>query len=157
MAESVGLELIPFQAGIYEFSGMGDKKHKFHISRRLIPQGIIYEADEKTGDGSPGFQTAIMDSLDCDQQLLFEKLKVKIKKILLKRYLKADTTYCGGGRVMLKNDEVVGRFEYNEDGDAPRLVIDGRAYTWEEFGSMLNAYEGFLFQLKIIDLADDIK
>ncbi|KAF1084333.1 hypothetical protein SPSYN_02109 [Sporotomaculum syntrophicum] len=155
-AELMGLELMPFQPGIYEFSGIRGKKYNFSIHRKINPIGIVYEANEVTKGDSPGFQIAVMDYVNCDQQLLFEKLKAKIKKAIFKRYLETSTAPYGSKVVSIKNREVVGRFEYDEDHDLPKLVIDGKLFSWEEFGRMLNSSEGFQFQLKIFDITDDI-
>ncbi|MTI81236.1 MAG: hypothetical protein FH758_10170 [Firmicutes bacterium] len=156
-ANYMGIELSSFQPGIYEFSGIRGKKHIFNVQRRVSPMGIGYEANEVTKDGSPGFTVAVMDGVDCDQQLLLEKLKTKVKKTIFKRYLKKSFSPYGGKTISIKDSEVTGRFEYNEDNDTPKLVIDGKEFTWEEFGRMLNSYEGFQFQLKIMDITEDIK
>ena len=156
-AEYMGIELSSFQPESYEFSGIRGKKHIFNIQRRVSPLGIGYEANEVTKGRSPGFTVAVMDSVGCDQQVLLEKLKAKIKKTISKRYLKKSTSPYGGKTISIKDSEVAGRFEYNEDADAPKLVIDGKLISWEEFGRMLNSYEGFQFHLKIIDITEDIK
>lgn len=55
-AEYMGINLTPFQPGIYEFSGIRGKKHKFNIQRRVSPVGIVYEANEVTEGGNPGYR-----------------------------------------------------------------------------------------------------
>jgi hypothetical protein len=156
-AEYIGIKISPFQPGIYEFMGISGKKHKFNIYRNVSPCGIGYEANEVTEDGSPGFTVAVMDGVDCDQQVLFEKLKAKIKRTIFKRYLETSPSPYGGKIITLKNSKVVGRFEYNEDDEVPKLVIDGKEFSWDEFGRMLNSYEGFQLKLEIMDITDDIK
>jgi hypothetical protein len=62
----------------------------------------------------------------------------------------------GQTRLLLKNDDVVGRLEYNEfDGEVPLVIIDGQVFSWEELGRMLNIYEGFQFKLSIHDIIED--
>ncbi len=134
--------------------GISGKKHKFNIYRNVSPCGIGYEANEVTEDGSPGFTVAVMDGVDCDQQGLFEILKAKIKRTIFNRYLETSPSPYGGKT--LKSSKVVGRFEYNEDDEVPQLVIDGKVFSWDEFGKMLNSYEGFQFRLEIMDITDDI-
>jgi hypothetical protein len=40
-------------------------------------------------------------------------------------------------------------------GRLPRLVVDGKEFSWEGFGRMLMAYEGFQFKLQVFDLSED--
>ncbi|MDI6880520.1 MAG: hypothetical protein QMC95_16915 [Desulfitobacteriaceae bacterium] len=157
-AEFMGIDLEPFEPGIYEFSGVRCNKHKFDIERNVNPMGIGYEASEVTEDGRPGFRVAVMDSVDCNQQLLLEKLKAKIKTTIFKRYLKTEMSPYTGKQIIIKKNEVAGRLEYNDENDKfPKLVIDGQEFSWEELGRMLNSYEGFQFQLKVFDITDDIE
>lgn len=61
-----------------------------------------------------------------------------------------------GKRTVIKDDEIVGRFEYDEEKESiPMVVIDGKALSWEELGIMLDTFEGFQFKLKIYDMKDD--
>ena len=57
---------------------------------------------------------------------------------------------------ILKDDEVVGRLEYDDNNENHKVVIDGQSFSWDDLGRMLNAYEGFQFKLKIYDMTDDI-
>jgi hypothetical protein len=55
-------------------------------------------------------------------------------------------------------DRVVrGRIEWDEDrdGSVPVLVIDGREVTWKSFGRMLMSFEGWQFQLKLLDKSEE--
>jgi hypothetical protein len=154
----LGINDTPFQNGIYEYNGIRGKKHTFWINRIIHPVGIGYEADEIMVDQSPGFKVAVMDKLECDQAALFAKLEAKIKKTIFKRYLKISKDSYFGKRTIIKNDEIVGRFDYDESNDSnPMVVIDGKAISWDELGKMLTTYEGFQFALKIYDMTDDIK
>jgi hypothetical protein len=38
----------------------------------------------------------------------------------------------------------------------PLLVIDGREVSWEEFGRMLAAFEGWQFRMEIVDPSDGV-
>ena len=38
----------------------------------------------------------------------------------------------------------------------PVVVVDGREFTWEEFGRMLLSFEGWQFRLKIIDRTEEV-
>jgi len=50
---------------------------------------------------------------------------------------------------------LVGRIEYDPDADRiPRLVVDGRSFTWDEVGRMLMTFEGFTLVARIEDTID---
>jgi hypothetical protein len=38
----------------------------------------------------------------------------------------------------------------------PLLIIEGKPYTWERFGKMLTAFEGFQFKIEIKDRAEEL-
>jgi len=157
-AEYAGINLTLFENGIYEFAGIRGKKHNFKIERIVYPMGIVYEAVEITKDGTPGYRVAVMGHLDSEQQDLFLKLDAKIRKTVSKRYLENRSIPYAGNQVVLKEDVAVGRFEYDEHNDGiHKVVIDGQAFSWDELGRMLSAYEGFQFKLEIYDISDDVE
>jgi len=46
--------------------------------------------------------------------------------------------------------------DYGRDSEPlPVVVIDGREFTWEEFGRMLLSFEGWQFRLEILDPTDE--
>ena len=53
-----------------------------------------------------------------------------------------------------------GRIEWNDDFSDTTynrvFIIDGKRITIEEFGQMLEPWEGWQFQFKIVDPYDDI-
>ena len=155
-AKYLGITLEPFRNGIYEFAGIRNKNHKFMIHKIIHPVGIGYQAVEVTGNDTPGFRVEVMDDLDCNQLYLFNKLEAKIKKTIFKRYLKTVIAPYGNRQTVLKDDEVVGRLEYDDNNENHKVVIDGQSFSWDDLGRMLNAYEGFQFKLMIFDMTDDI-
>ena len=155
-AKYLGINLEPFRNGIYEFAGIRDKNHKFMIHKIIHLVGIGYQAVEVTGNDTPGFRVEVMDDLDCNQLDLFNKLEAKIKKTIFKRYLKTVTSPYGNRQTVLKDDEVVGRLEYDDNSENHKVIIDGQSFSWDDLGRMLNAYEGFQFKLMIFDMTDDI-
>ena len=52
-----------------------------------------------------------------------------------------------------------GRIEWNDDFSDTEydrvFVIDGKRITMDEFGRMLEPWEGWCFQFKILDRCDD--
>ena len=67
---------------------------------------------------------------------------------------KEQDTWEIGGRDMLR-----GRIEFNDDFANTLFnrvfVIDGKRITIEEFGRMLERWEGWHFNFKILDACDD--
>jgi hypothetical protein len=156
-SKKMGIDLAPFESGIYEYPDKNGKIHRFRINKMVLPVGIGYEALEITKNNSPGYKVAILDDIDCDQDYLFFKLEAKIKYTLSKKYLKTGTYPNGMKYTGLKDDEVVGRFEYSEVNDElHNVVIDGKVFSWKQLGRILSAYEGFQFKLKIYDITDDV-
>ena len=98
--------------------------------------GIGYEAIEITQNAAPGYKVSILDDIECDQDYLFYKLEAKIKYTISKSYLKTSTTPDGRKETVLKNDEVVGRFEYDEHHDRfIKLLSTGKhlpGMSWAE-------------------------
>lgn len=50
-------------------------------------------------------------------------------------------------------DKFDGKIDYdrNTEEEVPLIVVDGKEYTWKEFGEMLMTYEGFKFKLEIYE------
>lgn len=158
LAEEMGLILKPFRNGIYKYTGPGNNKHQFYIHRMLLPMGISYKASEQTRSRKPGFEISVTGELDCDQDTLFARLDAKIRSTILNPYLEAHTNPAGQKRLNIRNDEVAGYFlNNNRNNGTYEVVIDGQVFTWEEFGQMMEPYEGFQFKLKILDPYDDVK
>lgn len=51
---------------------------------------------------------------------------------------------------------VRGLIEWDDDGRAPLVIVDGREIAWEEFGRMLMSFEGFQFKLEIRDMSEEV-
>ncbi len=41
-------------------------------------------------------------------------------------------------------------------GRTPSMIIDGREFTWEEFGRMVSTLSGWQFKLKFQDLSEEV-
>jgi hypothetical protein len=68
------------------------------------------------------------------------------------RYLRA-SDFPGEGaaqnRLYINGTAVNGRISESDDG--PTVVVDGREYSWEEFGRFLSPFTGFNFRLECFD------
>ncbi len=57
------------------------------------------------------------------------------------------------GWQLTSDQRLVGRIEWDPDSDVrlPLVVIDGKAFTWEQVGHMLMTFEGFTLEARITD------
>jgi hypothetical protein len=94
----------------------------------------------------------IGDSED-DLFALLGRLIEKIRRALAVKYI-VDDEHSGQ---QIADQTVLGRIEWDEeqDGRLPLVVVDGREYTWDEFGEMLMTFEGSPFRLEIRDPSDE--
>jgi hypothetical protein len=52
---------------------------------------------------------------------------------------------------------VRGQIEWDdeEDGRVPRLVVDGKSYSWDEVDRMLMTFEGFRVKMEVYDRSEE--
>ncbi len=108
-------------------------------------------------NNSPGFQFNQLFDIKTDLEVAEQVFRKKIIKGLNQRHLKKrGSKWEIGARSILR-----GRVEWNEefsDTDFDRVfVIDGKRITIEDFGNMLEAYEGWRFKFQILDPYEDEK
>lgn len=154
VSEEIGvmLETMPEEVVVNDFSGT---RRNFKIQQRLEPNGIFLEATETL---EYGYEFAVHGELNCDQAELFLNLVDKVKIGVSKRYIEAGKFPNGQTYHSIIGDEVAGRIDYDEKGSTgPMIVVDGRPYTWEQLGKMVESYEGFQFQIKFFDKIDDVE
>lgn len=77
-------------------------------------------------------------------------------KGLSKKYIKEEQL---GGYTLhsLPEDQLIGRIAWDDenDGEIPKMVIDGKTYSWYEIGKMLMTYEGWNLVIKVQDIGDE--
>ncbi len=131
------------------------REYHFKIASFPVPTGLASEAIEVKEDSSFGYTFNILSDFDTDSEVAEERLMRKIKRGINRRHLKKENgQWKIGERDMLR-----GRIEWNDDFSDTEydrvFVIDGKRITMEEFGRMFEAWEGWHFQLKILDHCDD--
>jgi len=60
-----------------------------------------------------------------------------------------------GNWTLVSPGVIRGRIKYGFGEDSPIVIIDGKPFTWDEFGRMITSYEGWQFRLKIVDKTDE--
>jgi len=132
------------------------KEHTFHFVVHMST-GLGIRAFECV-DGCPGgYQFAVMEPPETPVQEAYEELIEKIESGIAVRYLKS-SDFPGAGvsqnRLYVNGTAVNGGIEERDDG-TPSVVIDGREYSWEEFGEFLSCFTGFDFRLECFDRCED--
>lgn len=101
--------------------------------------GYSVRARERKADGCEFAEFAIGSPFNA-----LGPLRDKIRKRLSTRYLQVEEDL-----LQFSHDEVVGNISVGG------VVIDDRFIPFEQLASMIQTYEGFLFELTIKDLADE--
>ncbi len=123
--------------------GPDRRRHKIDYRIWRSPGGIAVEAVETR---NRGYHVEVVGSQFDDVPALVERVRSRIRERIGRLELERSSL---DGHWTMAGWEVNGRFEWNEDSDLYDVVIDGRRLTWEEFGEMVDSFEGWEFKLSI--------
>lgn len=126
--------------------------HQFHFRTRLLGHIVVLDAFELR-DGYPsGYQCEMVGGPEDDLLGLLGRLVEKLRRVLSVKHLTNDDP-----EPQIAAQTVRGRIDWDDSAvdRTPLLVIDGREISWNEFGRMLMAFEGWQFTLKIVDRSDE--
>lgn len=153
MTDEYGVEAESYPEGMTIRDGKGTA-HYFEIRKRLDPLHIFMEAVEmKEG----GYDFKVMGDLYADQGELLLQLIAKAERGMAESYVKEGIFPNGQRYHSIRSGRLAGRVEPDlTDERMPLLGIDGKSYTWEEFGKMLMHYEGFQLKLEMLDSYDEL-
>lgn len=156
VAERLGINNFADFTRNYRVKDIDGEEHVFEISKEIFFMGIQWRAVEIKNGEIEGYQFAVYAGLDDDPVEGLQKLYEKINNGLSRKYIEKKE-FQGQTLYSLIDDKVAGRIECDDqyDGRIPRLIIDGKLYTWEQLGKMLMGYEGWNFHLKIIEAGED--
>jgi hypothetical protein len=123
--------------------------HTFKFRSMLVPTGHEIEALEITDDERAGYRFAVLGDFEADAWELFQLLYAKMRREVATRHVHR-TEF---GWQLTSDQRLVGRIEWDPDSDVrlPLVVIDGKAFTWEQVGHMLMTFEGFTVEARIKD------
>ncbi len=130
------------------------KEHVFFFDVRLTT-GLGIQAFELVEGQPGGYQFSVMDHPLAEPSELYEELLVKMSDSLKIHYIESSDFGPGHDRLYIRGSAINGRIE--EHNSAPTVVVDGREYTWEQFGTFLSSHNGFNFRLECFDPFDDIE
>jgi hypothetical protein len=130
----------------------GGVEHTFQFRSMLVATGHALYAREALPAGREGYEFAVLGDFEAHAWDLFRVLYDKIRRELSVRHVERGEL---GWRVTGAH-RLVGRICWDPDcdGEVPLLVIDGRAFTWDEVGRMLMSFEGFTLRAQIEDSID---
>lgn len=136
-----------------EMRDRAGNRHTFHFKSCLLGDRLALDAFEVVEEEGPsGYQFQILGSPDEDTLALLGRLIEKIRRALATQYLTEDNL-----GLQIADLSVRGRIEWDaeSDGQVPLLVVDGREVSWEDFGRMLMAFEGWQFRMEIVDRSEE--
>jgi hypothetical protein len=115
--------------------------HTFAIRSFLAVTGHQMEALEMLADDQLGYQFGVLGDVEADAWELFQQLHEQVRRALAVRHVER-TEF---GWQVTHDQRLTGRIEWDgdEDGTVPKLVIDGKPFSWEQVGRMLMTFEGF--------------
>ena len=124
------------------FTDCAGRARNFVISYSRTGTGFRVQAEEE-GKDDHGFFFREFDANSPYPAL--GRLRRRIRKTLATRHIEQ----LGPGEFQATHDIVRGRIAYWEDEVA--FIIDGQRLTLQEFGKMIATFEGFEFELEIIE------
>ena len=125
-----------------EFVDFAGRTHTFTLEPRLVPGGYCVFAVEDV-EGDDGYRFRAFSVVDPFHAL--GDLRKRIRKLLSIRHL-----HKRDGRLSLTHDRLRGHVSYGG------VVVDGIFLTFEQLAELIQTYEGFQFDLKIVDSSDEL-
>lgn len=130
------------------------ESHRFHFVSRLLGNIVTLEAFEVQDGDRAGYQFQIIGDPEEDMFAMLGRMVEKIRKTLSVKHVRN----AGDGHgLQIAGMTVRGRIEcyLSEDIYMPRVVVDGQEISWEDFGRMISAFEGWQFKLEILDRSEE--
>ncbi len=131
------------------------REYHFKLATFELPSGLIAEAIEVKKNILEGYHFKMMFDFYTDPEFAKEQLIKKIKRGINQRHL---TKLSGKWRIG-KKDILRGRILWNDDfkdtSNDRVFIIDGKRITLENFNTMLEEWEGWHFEFKILDPYDE--
>lgn len=129
--------------------------HEFHFTTRLLGDRIAIDAHEVQGGEKSGYKFQQID-FDPEREPLeiVALLLQKMRRALAQKHLEQ----AEHGIHITKPNIVRGHIDWDDetDGQQPRVVIDGKEFSWTQLGRMVMSYEGWQFKLEIKDPSEEV-
>ncbi|MCI0581647.1 MAG: hypothetical protein L0227_01930 [Chloroflexi bacterium] len=151
IARSHGWPRLPEPPAPETIVGPDGRRHRVVYRLWRSPGGIAVEAGE--GDrSSDGYFVQVVGPHDADTTALVEQVKATIRGRIGRLDLEPSPS---GGHWIMAGDDLIGRLVWREDGEPYAVVVDGRCLSWEEFGRVLEPFQGWEFRLSFAAAPDE--
>ena len=154
-ADRMGIEIEPANFQSVTLKGSDGRSHVFHVRRRLCPTGQVLETFEVKRGAPTGYQFAILGDFTEDPMELLAGLYERMRRAVARKHLEKSDY----GTHLTSTGPIRGRIssDYRREPEPlPVIVIDGREFSWEQFGRMLLSFEGWQFRLEILDRTEEV-
>lgn len=148
LAGLTGWPLLPDPPAAEVIVGPDGQEHLIRYRLLRTPARVLVLAEEVRATSGVGYRL----EMDCghfdDARRLLPRIKAEMLAAIARPFLKLNELDSWD----LKGDEVGGYLADDvarEDFGPPRVLIDGHALSWEEFGLALTQYVGWSFQLHL--------
>lgn len=134
-------------------SGMS---REFHFTTRHGGSHLAMEAFEVEDGHQAGYQFQVLGDPEEEPLAIFRQLFERMRRALARRHIEDGDL---GPQIARSGQSWVVRgqidWDADEGGRVPRLVVDGKSYTWDEIGRMLMAFEGFQVKMEVYDKSEE--
>ncbi len=127
-----------------EFVDFAGRIRTFTLEQYPVPGGGYGVAAIEDAAGDDGYVFRAFSVIDAFHAL--GDLRKRIPKLLSIRHL-----VNRHGRMTLTHDRLRGRISYGG------VVVDGVFLTFDKLAELVQTYEGFQFELRIVDPSDDLE
>jgi len=132
------------------------RPHEFHFRTRHGGDHVAVEAFEVEDHQTGGYEFQVLGDPSDDPIRIFQQLFERMRRALERKHIEENAhgpqiAKSAGGWV------VRGQIEWDEEeqGRVPRLVVDGKGYSWDEIGRMLVSFEGFRVKIEVYDKSEE--
>jgi hypothetical protein len=120
--------------------------HSFALEFMFLPNCKLLKACET---GESRYECEVLGELNDSFFQMWNQLMERLKKMMSVKYITPDRGWNG--------TKLLGYLDYNSDSGACDIIIDGKAYTWEELGRIAATKEGFQIKIEIADPTDELE
>lgn len=154
MARRMGVDVEDIHIDGVQMTGADGRSHTFRVRSHLFGDKHVVQAIELQNGVPKGYDFEVMGSIDDDGVELFSLLYQRMREQLARVHVEKRAL----GWQISEPGRVTGRIQSDLDAPdrAPMIVIDGREFTWHQFGQMLMTYEGWAFDLQIRDRIEEV-
>ena len=150
LAERLGVDFDNTPIAPIVVTDVDGVRHRFEIRSMLVGTGhAMYAREVRHRDVRGGYRFEILGDLEADARDLFKLLRERIRQGLSVRHV--HETEHGWHLTQAHRLSGVIEWDPETEGALPLLIVDGRAFTWDQIGRMLMTFEGFTLNAIVED------